>query len=385
MKRFYILLFFSFLFLSSCNSQVIPAAESMEKYLSLLDGKKVALVANQTSMVGTNHLLDTLLCRDIDIKKIFTLEHGFRGKADAGQHINSGKDVKTGISIVSLYGKHKKPSVNDLRNIDVILFDIQDVGVRFYTYISSLHYIMEACAENDIELVLLDRPNPNGFYIDGPVLEDKYKSFVGMHNVPIVYGMTIGEYARMIKGENWIKSADNCNLKVIKLENWTHQTKYILPIKPSPNLPNEESILLYPSLCFFEGTIVSAGRGTSIPFQVYGMPDLQESDFLFTPKSIIGASKYPKFRNKECKGKDLRGDGNLIREKSQLNLSYLISAYRNYKKTDLFFNNFFEKLAGTSSLRKQIKEGKTEEEIRKSWQQGINEFKEIRNRYLIYK
>lgn len=384
MKRFYILLFFCFLISFYCNSQVIPAAERMSKYLYLLNGKKVVLVANQTSVVGKIHLLDTLLSKGVDVKKVFTLEHGFRGNVDAGKQVMNGNDIKTGIPIISLYGKNKKPSLKNLVDVDIVLFDIQDVGVRFYTYISSLHYIMEACAENKKKIIILDRPNPNAFYIDGVVMEDKYKSFVGMHNVPIVYGMTIGEYARMIKGECWIKSASKCDLKVIKLENWNHQKKYILPIKPSPNLPNEASILLYPSLCFFEGTKVSAGRGTSFPFQVFGMPNMQKSNFSFTPRSIEGACKYPKFQNKECKGKDLRGQAERIRHMSQLNLSYLINAYNSSFEKDDFFNSFFEKLAGTSLLRKQIIEGKTEKEIRESWQEGINEFKKIRNKYLLY-
>jgi uncharacterized protein YbbC (DUF1343 family) len=369
----------------TCVSQTRPAAERLEQYLFLLQNKSVGLIANQTSLIKNTHLLDTLLSRGVDIRKIFTPEHGFRGKADAGEKVFDGKDVKTGLPIISLYGKHKKPNAEDLQGIDVMVFDIQDVGVRFYTYISTLHYIMEACAENKVELIVLDRPNPNAFYIDGPVLENKYKSFVGMHNVPIVYGMSIGEYALMIKGEKWINKVDNCKLKVIVMERWTHQTRYVLPVKPSPNLPNEESILLYPSLCFFEGTIVSAGRGTDFPFQIFGMPEMSETGFSFKPRSIIGASKYPKFQDKDCVGVDLRGDGKLIRKDSQLNLSYLIYAYNNAYKKDSFFNNFFENLAGTSKLRQQIISGKSEKEIKASWQKGLKDFKHIRSKYLLYK
>lgn len=384
MKRFYISLFFIIVFISICLSQVRPGAERMEDYLSFLKGKSVALVANQCSMVADAHLLDTLLSRGIDVKKVFTPEHGFRGSADAGEKVIDDKDKKTGISIVSLYGKHKKPSVQDLQDVDLVLFDIQDVGLRFYTYISTLHYIMESCAENNVEIILLDRPNPNAFYIDGPVLEEEYKSFVGMHKVPIVYGMTIGEYALMIKGENWINKASSCQLKVIALENWTHNTRYILPIKPSPNLPNEQSILLYPSLCFFEGTIVSAGRGTDFPFQVFGMPSMRNTKFTFTPHSMIGA-KNPKFKDIECNGVDLRDKGYEQRNTKQINLEYLIFAYNNVPKKNEFFNSFFEKLAGTSNLRKQIEMGISKNDIRLTWLKGIDDFKIIRAKYLLYK
>ena len=362
-------------------------AESTHLYLRLLKGKNVAIVANQTSVIfketesknqETRHLVDSLLSLNINVKKVFAPEHGFRGKADAGEIIKDGFDRKTGLQIISLYGKNKKPSTAQLKGIDVVVFDIQDVGARFYTYISSLHYVMEACAETGIPVIILDRPNPNAQYIDGPVLEMEHSSFVGMHKVPVVYGMTIGEYGKMINGEKWLKNGIQCDLKVIPLEHYTHETIYNLPIKPSPNLPNDKSINLYPSLCFFEGTNVSAGRGTEMQFQIYGSPFLTENIFSFTPQTNEGA-KYPKYKNKICFGEDLRTTKNL----HKLDLSFLIKAYKQ-NSSEQFFNKFFTKLAGTEKLQRQIEQGVSEKEIQKSWKKGLETFKKVRKKYLIY-
>ena len=284
-----------------CNKNVTVGAESISDYIQDLENKKVAVVGNQSSLVNGVHLVDTLISLNIDVVKVFSPEHGFRGKADAGEKVKSGIDSKTGLSIISLYGSNKKPKAEQLKGVDVVLFDIQDVGARFYTYISTLHYVMEACAENNIKLIVLDRPNPNGHYVDGQVLNPKYKSFVGMHQVPVVHGMTIGEYAQMINGENWLKNEIKCDLKVVNVKGWDHTQFYKLPIKPSPNLPNMLSIYLYPSLCFFEGTVVSVGRGTSFPFQVVGHPKFGEATFNFTPKPTSGA-KHTKLENEKCFG-----------------------------------------------------------------------------------
>lgn len=368
--------------------EVIVGAQNVAEYHPLLVGKTVGMVVNQTSVIGEDHLVDSLLRLAVNIKMIFAPEHGFRGEADAGEQIKDSKDSKTGIPVVSLYGKKKKPVKEDLEGIDVIVFDIQDVGARFYTYISSLHYVMEACAENGISIIVLDRPNPNAHYIDGPMLEEKYKSFVGMHPVPVVYGMTIGEYAQMINGEGWLNKGLKADLTVIKNRAYTHDTYYNLPIKPSPNLPNIKSIFLYPSLCFFEGTKMSVGRGTNTQFQVMGHPKYTGGDYKFTPIAGPGA-KYPKHENKECNGRDLTKltKGNL-HELGRLDLSYLIDSYANLESQNIPFfndNNFFEKLAGTIDLRTQIKAGETEEEIRATWQDGLEEFKKVRGKYLLYK
>ena len=368
--------------------KVETAAARSGLYVNLLKGKNIAVVANQTSVIfkeiykkkqEARHLVDSLLTLGIEVKKVFAPEHGFRGKADAGEVVKDGFDTKTGLQIISLYGKNKKPSATQLKGIDIMVFDIQDVGARFYTYISSLHYVMEACAEASIQLIILDRPNPNGHYTDGPVLEAKHTSFVGMHKVPVVYGMTIGEYGKMINGEKWLKNGIQCDLKVIPLKNYNHQTKYSLPIKPSPNLPNDKSINLYPSLCFFEGTNVSAGRGTEIQFQVYGSPYITKSSFTFTPQANEG-SKYPKYKNQRCFGEDLRIAKNL----NKLDLSYLLKAYQQ-NTSKKFFNTFFTKLAGTERLQEQIEQGLSEKEIRKTWVQDLISFKKIRKKYLIYK
>ncbi|MRT94511.1 exo-beta-N-acetylmuramidase NamZ domain-containing protein [Ancylomarina sp. 16SWW S1-10-2] len=387
----YLITFFLFflIFQTACSQNksntITPAADRFSVYKSFLENKSIALVANQSSLVGEQHLVDFLLSKNINLVKIFSPEHGFRGNADAGEKVNDGLDSKTKLPIVSLYGKHKKPYVEDLKGINLVVFDLQDVGVRFYTYLSTLHYMMEACAENNIPLIVLDRPNPNAHYIDGPVLEDDCKSFVGLHPVPIVYGMTIGEYGKMINGEKWLANGIQCDLTVIPCENWNRNSIYKLPVKPSPNLPNYRSIQLYPSLCFFEGTVVSAGRGTDFPFQTYGHPLLETSKFEYKPRSISGASKNPKFKNQICCGEDLRlVDIESLREKKQLDLSFLLKAYAALNKKTEFFNPFFEKLAGTKQLRKQIIQGKSECEIRESWQIKLDEFKLIRKKYLIY-
>ena len=362
----------------SANAQNLRlGAERLDAYLPLIENKKVGVVGNQTSMIGNTHLVDSLLSLRIDVVKVFSPEHGFRGKADAGAKVENGTDSKTGLPIISLYGKNKKPYPEQLEGIDVLLFDIQDVGARFYTYISTLHYIMEAAAENNIKVIILDRPNPNSHYVDGPIREKGFESFVGMHAIPIVHGMTIGEYAKMINDENWIY--ENCNLTIIEMENYSRDMAYDLPVKPSPNLPNARSVNLYPSLCLFEGTTISIGRGTVYPFQHFGAPYL-ESDYSFTPKSGAG-SKYPKHENEECFGTDLRFQEDYL---TAINLNWLVEAYNQCPEKDKFFNNFFDKLAGTDKLRKQIIAEKTQKEIKESWQEGLEEFKEIRRKYLIY-
>ena len=367
----------------SLFAQIVTGAENSEEYLSKLKGKNVALVVNQSSLINGEHLVDNLLRQQINVVKIFAPEHGFRGKADAGEHLKNGLDAKTGLSIVSLYGKHKKPTRRDLKNIDVLVFDIQDVGVRFYTYLSTLHYIMESAVESHIPVIVLDRPNPNGGRIDGEVLNLKYTSFVGMHPVPILYGMTIGEYALMINGEGWLKGHKKAKLQVVHLGNYTHTTPYSLPVKPSPNLPNDLSVYLYPSLAFFEGTPLSVGRGTTMQFQIYGSPYYRKRAFTFTPVSREGA-KYPKYQNKKCYGVDLRGE--FITTSDGINLSYILDAYKNYRFKKKFFlkNRFIDKLAGSSRLRQQIQAGKSAKQIKKSWQKGLNRFNTIRQKYLIY-
>lgn len=354
------------------------AAERFAQYLPWLEGKQIAMVVNQTSTVKESHLVDTLLSKHINIKKVFAPEHGFRGDADAGEKIESGKDSRTGLEIISLYGDNKKPSQQQLSDIDVVLFDIQDVGTRFYTYISTMHYVMEACAEAGIPLVILDRPNPNGYYVDGPVLEMEYKSFVGMHPIPIVHGLTVAELAQMINGEGWLEDGRKCELLIVKTKNYDHNYRYSLPVKPSPNLPNDQSIQLYPSLCFFEGTDISVGRGTQFPFQVAGYPDPKFGDFSFTPESVPGA-KNPPFLGKECFGLDLRQEAI-----EGFTLEYLMHFANTADKGASFFNNFFDKLAGTKSLKNQIVQGLSEEEIRKSWEPALSAFKQKRKNYLLY-
>ena len=364
--------------------EILPGADRPEVYLPKLKGKKVALAVNQTSILPSKnnmHLVDFLLEQGIEVKKVFVPEHGFRGKADAGEKVDNSIDAETGIPLVSLYGSSKKPSKEALADVDIVIFDIQDVGIRFYTFISTLHYLMEACAEQDKKLMIFDRPNPNGDYIDGPVLEKGYESFVGMHPIPIVHGLTVGELAQMINGEGWLKDEVKAPIEIIPVANWTHDDHYSLPVKPSPNLPNDIAIRLYPSLCFFEGTDVSLGRGTLFPFQVYGYPDPKFGNFTFTPVSIDGMSKYPPQQDKLCYGKDLRNEP----LSHQFTLSYLLDAYRLADQGDSFFNSFFDKLAGSDRLRKSIIAGESEENIRSSWQKGLDVYKTKRKLYLIYK
>jgi uncharacterized protein YbbC (DUF1343 family) len=389
MMRRQILLFTILLLLSPVSYSVkktpVPGAERPELYMPLISGKSIAVVANQTSKTGDIHLVDFLLSKGIDVKKIFTPEHGFRGVADAGEAISNGRDPLTGLQVISLYGTHHKPSPEELAGIDIVIFDIQDVGVRFYTYISTLHYVMEACAEQKIKCIVLDRPNPNGFYCDGNILDTASRSFVGMHPVPIVYGMTIGEYALMINGEKWLKGGVKCDLEVIKCKYYTHKTFYELPVKPSPNLPNQTAVYLYPSICFFEGTNISLGRGTPFPFQAYGSPLLPDNGFSFIPVSVPGA-KNPPLEGLKCYGKDLR---NAIKDKivpvRKINLEWLIDAYNNYPVKDKFFIPYFDVLAGGSTLREQIQKEITAEQIRKSWKEGLDKFGKIRAKYLLYK
>ena len=364
------------------HGDIQTGADNFEKYIPLLKGKKVGIVTNQTGILSNKkHLVDFLLEKKIPIQTIFAPEHGFRGTADAGEHVVDGKDSKTGISIISLYGDNKKPKPAQLVGIDVMVFDLQDVGARFYTYISSLHYVMEACAENGIPLIILDRPNPNGAIVDGPLLEKEFSSFVGMHPIPLLHGMTIGEYGKMINGQNWLKNAVQCQLTVIPCVNYDRKMKYNLPVKPSPNLPNDQSINLYASLCFFEGTNVSVGRGTEKQFQIYGSPFLSSKiyDYHFTPKPNFGA-KDPMHNGKECFGEDLSSYQKL----NQLELKWLIKAYQNTTDKTKFFNAFFTKLAGTKKLQIQIEKGLSENKIRESWQKDLTSFKKMRAKYLIY-
>ena len=357
--------------------KLVLGADRIDKILKTIDNKNIAIVGNQTSVVNQVHLVDTLISLNQKIISVFSPEHGFRGIEDAGAKVDNEIDKKTGLPIISLYGKNKKPTSEQLMGIDIIIFDIQDVGARFYTYISTLHYILEACSEKNIKVVILDRPNPNGHYVDGPILEEKYKSFVGMHQIPIVHGMTIGEYATMIIGEKWIEN--NCNLEIIEMINYNRNDNYELPVKPSPNLPNSKSINLYPSLCLFEGTNVSVGRGTDKPFQHFGSPFLKFYSYAFQPKSGPG-SKYPKHENKTCVGKNLENYPYL----SSINLNWLIESYNQTNNKEDFFNSFFDKLAGNDKLRTQIISGLNEKEIRSSWKTGLKEFKKTRTKYLLY-
>ncbi len=369
------------------TQKIICGANQTEKYLNQLRDKNIGIVANHTTTINQTHLVDSLLAHKIKITAIFAPEHGFRGTADAGEQIKDGKDAKTGIQVYSLYGKTKKPSQEMLNNIDLMIFDIQDVGARFYTYISTMHYVMEACAENNIPVLILDRPNPNGMVVDGPVLKPEFSSFVGMHPVPVAHGMTIAEYAQMINEEAWLSNGVKCNLSYVPCQNYKHSMKYSLPINPSPNLPNDRSIELYPSLCLFEATTLSVGRGTNMQFQIVGHPDLKGlSDFSFTPKPNQG-SKDPKHKNTTCYGYDFRQKNNEFTEtQGQINLSFLLKIYADFPDKTAFFKNpkFFDKLAGGSELRTQIENNKTETEIRASWEPELSEFKTLRKKYLIY-
>ena len=364
------------------KAHYVSAAMQLNDYLPLIEGKRVGVVGNQTSIIGETHLVDTLLSLGVDVRKIYTPEHGFRGTADAGAKVNSGKDEKTGIPIVSLYGKNKKPTPEMLQGIDVILFDLQDVGVRFYTYISTMTYVMEAAAENDIPVIVLDRPNPNGFYVDGPVLKSENSSFVGMHQVPVVYGMTIGEYAKMVNGEGWLKNGVTCDLTVIPIKKYNRKAIYELPVKPSPNLPNWESVYLYPTLCFFEGSIVSIGRGTDTPFQVYGHPAMRGS-YTFTPQSTSGASK-PLLEGQRCRGENLIDYAHdYAYNANQLHLEWIIEAYQQLKDKG-FFKDYFRLLSGDKQLQRDIESGKSADDIRASWKDDLEAFKAVRAKYLLY-
>ena len=398
-RQFFAITFFCIAIITSAHAQIfktddepalvlidkaryVSAAMQTNDYLPLIEGKRVGIVGNQTSIIGETHLVDTLLSLGVDVHKIYTPEHGFRGTADAGAKVNSGKDEKTGIPIVSLYGKNKKPTPEMLHGIDVILFDLQDVGVRFYTYISTMSYVMEAAAENNLPVIVLDRPNPNGFYVDGPVLKPENKSFVGMHQVPVVYGMTIGEYAKMVNGEGWLKNGVTCDLTVIPMRKYNRKAIYELPVKPSPNLPNWESVYLYPTLCFFEGTNVSVGRGTETPFQIYGHPDLRGS-YTFTPKSTGGATK-PLLEGQRCRGENLTEYAHdYARNANQLHLEWIIEAYQQLKDKG-FFKDYFRLLSGDKQLQRDIEKGKSADEIRASWEDDLEAFKAVRGKYLLY-
>ncbi len=375
-------------------AEIMVGAAQTDAYLPILKDKQIALVVNHTSRIGETHLVDSLLATGVQIKHIFAPEHGFRGEAGAGETIQNSTDTQTGLPIISLYGDNKKPKPDQLEGVDLVIFDIQDVGARFYTYISTMHYVMEACAEEDVQLMILDRPNPNGFYVDGPVLNTKFQSFVGMHPIPTVHGLTVGELAQMINGEKWLKNGAQCDVQVIPVKNYTHKDKYSLPVRPSPNLPTDVAINLYPSLCFFEPTLVSLGRGTTFPFQVMGHPEVSiarkvlekypETDTIkFTPVSMPNAAPHPKHENEMCYGLDLRRSPEL----GQIRLDYLLTFYKEAEEADdKFFTSesFFNKLAGNDELLAQIKAGKTEAEIKQSWQAGLDAYKLMRKKYLLY-
>ena len=382
MKKFILTLTLSFCVFSIQFGQIQTGAEQTKKYFPFLENKNIALVVNQTSTIGAIHLVDSLINSNFKIKKVFAPEHGFRGTADAGEHVKNHIDTKTGLPIISLYGNNKKPTKEQMAGIDLVIFDIQDVGVRFYTYISTMHYVMEICAEEHIPFLVLDRPNPNGNYIAGPVLQLKFQSFVGLHPIPIVHGLTVGELAKMINKEKWLKNEKSCDLTIIKCENYDHNSQYTIPIKPSPNLPNDLSISLYPSLCLFEPTEVSIGRGTYFPFQVAGTPQGEQvGNFTFTPKSIEGMSKHPKHENKLCYGIDFRENTS-----SRFNLEALILFYQNSKDKSKFFTStsFFNQLVGNNELIEKIKKGDSYEKIEKSWNAQLKEYLILRSKYLLY-
>ncbi|TFF35430.1 DUF1343 domain-containing protein [Mucilaginibacter psychrotolerans] len=368
---------------------VLPAADQVPLYLDYLKGKNIGMLINQTSVIGPKKVpvVDSLLKLGVTVKKIFGPEHGIRGNAANGATINDSTDPVTGLPAISLYGKHFKPTPEDLKGINLMIFDVQDVGTRFYTYISTLHYVMQACAENNIELVILDRPNPNGYFVDGPVLDTAFRSFVGMHTIPVVHGMTIAEYAQMINGEGWLKNKVQCKLKIFKVANYTHDKPYILPVNPSPNLNSAQSILLYPHICFFEGTNISLGRGTQQPFQLLGSPLLKDKyPFSFKPVSIPGMSDNPPLKDQVCYGISLKDyNTDTLRQQKKLNLAWLISFHKAYPDKEHFFIAYFNKLAGTDVLKKQIIAGKSEAEIRESWEPALSNFKAIRSKYLLYK
>ncbi len=366
----------------SCTAQskLTLGAEQIDLLVSKLANQKVGLLVNHTSTINKTHLVDTLYKLKVNIVKIYAPEHGFRGKADAGELVSDEKDPSTGIPVVSLYGKNKKPTAEQLAGVDVVLFDIQDVGTRFYTYISSMHYLMEACAENNKKVIILDRPNPNGHYVDGPILQKEFKSFVGMHPIPIVHGLTEGELAQMINGEGWLEGNKKCELEVVTMKNYTHTTNYHVPIKPSPNMQNDHAIAMYPTTCLFEGTTLSVGRGTQFPFEVAGHPDLKNYKFEFTPVSIDGMAKNPPHENKICYGLDLRK----AKPTDYVSLKYIIELYNAFPDKEKFFNNYFNTLAGNKELKEQIKKGMSEKEIHETWKPGLEKYKEMRKKYLLY-
>ena len=383
MKKLFILLFTSHFVFSYQNSEIKVGSEKMNEYLNKISNKSVGLLVNHSSSVSSTHLIDTLISKNINIKKIFSPEHGFTGNIERGKKVNGDTliiDNKI-IPIISMYGKSRIPTKESMKGLDIVIFDIQDVGTRFYTYISAMHNMMNICAELGISLIVLDRPNPNSGYIDGPVLDMEYQSYIGMHEIPIVHALTVGELAMMIKGEKWIRNSEKLKLSVIKIDNWDHKKEYKLPIRPSPNLPNQQSILLYPSLCLFEQTIVSIGRGTPYPFQVIGHPNYDNKSFSFTPKSVTEESK-PKLENEKCFGIDLKK----IKVKKELNIKYLIDFYNRLKSTNSdFFGKYFYRIAGNKILENQIKNGISEREIRLSWKADIDNYKKIRKKYLLYK
>lgn len=368
----------------SINHPVIPGAWRTAVYFPLLKDKKVGVVANQTSMIKEVHLVDSLISAGIKVVKVFTPEHGFRGNAEAGATIKNDWDSKTGLPLISLYGAKKKPAAEDLAGIDMVILDLQDVGARFYTYISTMSYMMEACAENSIPLMVLDRPNPNGFYVDGPVLKPEYSSFIGMHPVALVHGMTMAEYARMVNSEKWLKNKLECKLQWVECEGYTHKTRYNLPVRPSPNLPDMASVYLYPSLCLFEGTPISVGRGTTVPFTVIGHPDFKGGNYSFTPVPIKGVSENPPHKSVECHGYNLKENAVEIWKEGGLRLEWLIEMYKALGNKPGFFTGSFDKLAGSDELRIQIQSGMSEQKIRESWEPGLKEFKKMRRKYLLY-
>ncbi|MBL7837530.1 MAG: DUF1343 domain-containing protein [Bacteroidetes bacterium] len=374
-----------FVSVNAIAQRITLGAERTGEYLSELKNKKIALVVNHTSLIGKTHLVDSFLKLGLNIQTIFAPEHGFRGNVSAGNTVSNGKDEKTGIKIISLYGNHKKPYPEDLKGIDYVVFDIQDVGVRFYTYISTMHYVMEACAEQKVPFMVLDRPNPNGHYVDGPVLDTNFRSFVGMHPIPIVHGCTVGELALMINGQGWLNKGIKCQLKVISCVNYTHHTPYILPIRPSPNLQTQSAIYLYPSICLFEGTTMSLGQGTDKPYQCFGSPAFDWGNLKFTPISIKGVAEKPKSLGIPCTGFDLTWYGfNRAYDEAEINLNWLILSYRLSKNQNQFFNDFFDKLAGNNKLRQQIKSGKSADEIKADWAKDLERYLILRRPYLLY-
>ena len=367
------------------DTNIQVGAARTQEYFPLLSGKNVALCVNHTAMIGNTHLLDTLISAKIKVVKIFAPEHGFRGDAEAGKTISNSVDAKTKVPVVSIYGQNKKPTKEQMQNIDIVVFDIQDVGARFFTYISTLHYIMEAAAENNVKIIVLDRPNPNGYWVDGPVLDTAYRSFVGMHPVPISHGLTVGEYAKLINGEGWLAGKKQCKLTVIQALGYTHFQRYQLPKSPSPNLSSMAAIYLYPTLCLFEGTSMSLGRGTDKPFCVFGHPDFSIGNIYFTPKSIPNVAENPPHLEKKCRGFDLTDYSLAILEgKNLIDIDLIIEAYQNFPNKTQFFTSFFDKLAGNKSLREQIIAGKTATEIRESWKKDLDAFKKNRKKYLLY-